>query len=98
MVAKDIRTRLKKCQPYFIEKELIPNLYYKEEECDLVDEYGRKREIERWIIFYSFIRKLSDEAIGIRLGFGGNTIYKKTLKIIERNLTIIENFLKIHNL
>lgn len=98
MVAKDIRTKLKKCQPYFIEKELLPNLYFKEEDCDLVDEYGRKREVERWIMFYSLIRKLSDKAIGIRLGFEGNTIYKRTLKIIERNLNVIEDFLRIHNL
>lgn len=98
MVAKDIRTRLKKCQPYFIEKELIDNLYYKEEDCELIDCNGNKRELERWIIFYSFIRKLSDDAIGIRFGFEGNTIYKKTLKIIERNLNIIEQFLIVHNL
>ena len=95
MIAKDIRARLKKCQPYFIEKELLPNLYFKEEESDLIDENGNKRDVEYWIVKYAFMKKLSDEAIGVRLGFEGITIYKRTLKLIERNLAVIENFLRI---
>lgn len=98
MLAKDIRTRLKKCQPYFIEKELLPNLYFKEEECDILDANGNKRDIEYWIIKYSFLRRLSDEAIGIRLGFDRHQIYRRTIKIIERNLNFIENFLQKHNI
>ena len=98
MVAKDIRARLKKCQPYFIEKELLPNLYFKEEECDkLLDDNGNKRDVEYWIVKYAFMRKLSDEAIGIRLGFESLTIYRRTLKFIERNLAIIEEFLARHD-
>lgn len=97
MVAKDIRARLKKCQPYFIEKELLPNLYFKEEECDLLDDYGNKRDVEYWIVKYAFMRKLSDEAIGMRLGFESLAIYRRTLKLIERNLAIIEEFLARHD-
>lgn len=98
MITKDVRARLKKCQPYFIEKELLPNLYFKEEDCDLLDNYGNKRDVEYWIIKYVFIRNLSDEAVGIRLGYDRQQIYRRTLKIIERNLNFIENFLQKHNI
>lgn len=55
----EIRLKLKKCQPYFIEHDLLPKIYFKED----------KNNTEYWIFFYSFIRRLSDEAIGARLGY-----------------------------
>lgn len=83
----DVRNKLKKCQPYFIDKELIPKLYFSEE----IDNNGQN--IEQWIFFYAFVRKLSDTAIGIRLGYTRQTINIRTKKIINRNLFIIEDFL-----
>ena len=84
----DIRSKLKKCQPYFIEKDgLIDRLYLSEE----INTEGQN--IEKWIFFYAFVRKLSDTAIGIRMGYTRQTIYLRTKKIIERNLYIIEEFL-----
>ena len=84
----DVRSKLKKCQPYFIEKEgLIDKLY-------LSDETNSEgQNIEYWIFFYAFIRKLSDTAIGIRMGYTRQTIFLRTKKIIDRNLFIIEDFL-----
>ena len=84
------RTRLKKCQPYFIEKELIDKLYLSDE----VNAEGQK--IEYWIFFFAFIRRLSDTAIGIRLGYTRQGIFLRTNKIIEKNLYLIEKFLKEH--
>lgn len=85
MVAKikEARINLFKIEPYFIEKELLPILYFKED----------KQEKEYWIFFYRYIRKLSDEAIGVRLGYERKTVYNKTLKIIENNFFIISRFL-----
>lgn len=79
----EIRKQLKNCQPYFIEHELLPKIYFKED----------NNKTEYWIFFYSFIRRLSDEAIGIRLGYDSSTIYRKTFKIIKNNLRIITDFL-----
>ena len=83
----NLKYKLKRCQPYFIEKELIPNLYFKEDE----------KELQYWIFFYSFIRKLSDEAISIRLGtYGRNSVNKKLLYIIHTNEYLITDFISKH--
>lgn len=80
----DIKYKLKRCQPFFIEKELIPNLYFKESEKDL----------QYWIFFYSFVRRLSDEAISIRVEtYSRVSINKKLTYIIETNKSLIEDFL-----
>ncbi len=86
----DVRNRLKKCQPYFIEKELIDILYFSEE----INSEGQN--IERWIFFYAFVRKLSATSIGIRLGYSKQTINTRINKIINENLFLIEEFLTKH--
>ena len=81
---RNLRTELKNSQPYFIERDLIDKLYFKEDE----------KNSEYWIFFYSFIRGLSDEAIGIRLGnYDRYQIYRRTIKILETNKCLIEEFL-----
>lgn len=80
----EIRFRLKGCQPYFIEHELLPKLYFKENE----------KNTEYWIFYYAFIRGLSDEAIGIRLGYSRQHILKLTKNILEANLFLVLEFLK----
>ena len=79
----EIRIKLKKCQPYFVEHELLPKMYFKEDE----------NNTEYWIFFYSFIRHLSDEAIGIRLGYSRQHILVLTKKILRNNLTMVLEFL-----
>ena len=81
----NLRSKLKGCQPYFIEKDLLPTLYFKEDENDT----------EYWIFKYCFITRLSDLAIGVRLGYSRQQIYNKTQSIISANKTLIENFLQI---
>lgn len=83
----EIRIRLKHCEPYFIEHELLPLMYFRESE----------NKTEYWIFFYSFIRRLSDEAIGVRLGYSRQQILNKTKAILKFNLTMIQNFLQKHN-
>jgi len=88
MELKDLKNKLKKCQPYFTEKDLINKLYFSEETN------GDGQNIERWIFFYAFIRKLSDNAIAIRLGFlAKQTVNKRIKKIINENKFLIEEFL-----
>lgn len=93
MEAKEVRNKLKKCQPYLIQRDLLPNLFFKEEDNDLLDEYGNKKETEYWIFFYAFVRQLTDSAIGIRLGYTPQGINKRIIKIIKNNYCLIENFL-----
>lgn len=80
---KNIRKNLKDCEPYFIQYNLLSKLYFKED----------KEEIEYWIFFYYFIRKLNYRAIGARLGYDHSTIAYKLNKILVRNKTIIKNFI-----
>ena len=77
---KEIRAKLKKSEPYRIEKELLPELFFKDEN-------------EQWIFFYAFCRRLSDEAIGIRVYLDKTDVYRKELQIIENNLSKITHFL-----
>jgi len=85
---KELKNRLKKCQPYLIEKELYPNLFFTEE----------KEEQEKWIFKYAFIRRLSDVSIGIRLGYSNTNIHYLIKKILEMNKDLIEDFLYSHNI
>lgn len=80
---KEIRTKLKQTQPYFIERDLLPKLYFKEDDNDT----------EYWIFKYSFIRHLSDLSIGIRLGYSRQHILRLTYKIIKNNHALITEFL-----
>lgn len=81
---ESLRSRLKKCQPYFIDKDLLPQMYFKQDENDR----------EYWLFKYSFILGLSDTAIGVRLGnYDRYQIYRWTIKILNRNKSIVEEFL-----
>lgn len=82
----NLKTELKGIQPYFIEKELLPKLYFKED----------NNNTEYWIFFYTYIRGLSGLAIGIRLGYSKQHIYKKLDKIINRNRTLITQFIAFY--
>ena len=78
-----LRKRLKECEPYFIEHELLPRLYLKED----------IKETEYWVFFYHFIRKLNYRAIGVRLSYDHSTIAYKINNILKTNNTIIEEFI-----
>ena len=65
-----------------IEKELLPELFF-------------KNETEQWIFFYAFCRRLNDEAIGVRVYLDKTNIYRKELQIIENNLSKITHFLDV---
>lgn len=80
----ETRIKLKHCQPYFIEHELLPLMYFKESE----------NNTEYWIFFYSFIRRLSDEAIGVRLGYSRQHILNLTKKILKANKTMVLDFIE----
>lgn len=80
---KKYRTILKNTEPYYIERDLFDKLFFMEDEKDT----------EYWIFKYAFLRRLSDEAIGIRLDYDTTTIYRKTLKIIKNNYRLIKEFL-----
>lgn len=88
MDEKRIKSRLKKAQPYFIEKDLLPQLYFNEE----------YEETERWVFVYTFLRRLTDTSIGIRLDYSSANIHYITKRIINTNKNIIEDFLFSHNL
>lgn len=79
--AKKIRALLKKSEPYHIEKELLPNIYL-------------FNDTEYWIFFYSFCKRMNDITIGIRLGLDRSQVYRRTLKIIKNNKTILLSFLE----
>lgn len=79
---KKIRAKLKKSEPYRIEKELLPELFF-------------KNETEQWIFFYAFCRRLSDEAIGVRVYLDKTNVYRKELQIIKNNLSKITHFLDV---
>lgn len=79
---KKLRSELKKCQPYYIERELLPLMYFKED----------TEETEYWIFYYAFIRRLSDLSIRVRLGYTRQHILRLTNKIIEKNHDAIFNF------
>lgn len=84
---ENLRSRLKDCQPYFIEKDLLPKLYFKEDE----------NNTEYWIFRYSFITRLNTLAIGVRLGYTRQHILTKLKQIIKANKSLIENFLLSHS-
>lgn len=85
---KDLRIRLKRCEPYLIERDLLPKLYFKED----------NRDTEKWIFKYAFIYKHTDETISIRLDYySRQAINRKMQHILESNRTLIEEFLLIHN-
>ena len=78
---KQVRSLLKHSEPYKIEKELLPNLFLKDDR-------------EYWIFLYAFCRRLSDETIGVRLYSSRTQIYRITLNIINNNYTEITKFLE----
>lgn len=82
----NLKTELRQIQPYFIEKELLSMLYFKE----------NRKDVEYWIMFYCFIRGLSNEAIGVRLGYSKQYIGRLSNQILHRNKAIIEDFIDKH--
>lgn len=84
----NIRQNLRECEPYRIQFELLPKIYFKED----------IKEIEYWIFFYYFVRKLNYRAIGVRLGFDHSTIAYKLIKILKSNNTLITTFIHQQNL
>lgn len=88
------KNKLKQCQPYFIEKDLIPKLYFKDEKFNgRYDDYGNEKDTDYWIFYYTFIRKLTAQSIGIRLNFTRQNVSKRLLQIISANKFLIDNFL-----
>ena len=83
-----IRRSLRECEPYFIEFELIPQIYFNDNDNEEKTNY--------WVFFYYFVRKLSYLAIGVRLGYRENTIHYKLKNILKANKTIIQNFIAQH--
>lgn len=79
-----LKNKLKKCQPYFIEKDLLPKMYFKED----------AQEKEYWVFVYAFIRRLSDVSISIRLGYTNQNIHYIIKNILKANYFLIENFLE----
>ena len=84
----ETKSKLKKCQPYFIERDLLPNLYFKEDENDT----------EYWIFKYAFIRRLTDVSISIRLVYTKQNIHYKIKGTLQANQALIEEFLNNHNI
>ena len=70
---------------------MIDKLYWNEE----VNFEGLN--IDYWSFFYAFIRKLSDKAIGVRMGYEKPTINIRIKKILERNEYLITEFLLNHS-
>lgn len=86
---KELRKRLKHTEPYQIRDKLIPELYFKDSE----------NNIEYWVFYYNFVTRLSDAAIGVRLGnYDRHRIYKICIQVIENNYTIIADFLNNYKL
>lgn len=91
----ELKRALAKCQPYFIEKELLPRMYFREEMNErITDCYGNKKDVEYWIFYYTFIRRLTQTCIGVRLDFSQQNIHKRLMSILKANSFLIENFLK----
>lgn len=84
MEITEIKNKLKKCQPYFIEKDLLPKLYFKED----------IEEKEYWTFKYAFIRRLTDVSIGVRLGYTKQNIHYIIKNILQANYTLIDDFIK----
>ena len=85
----NIRRSLRECEPYFIEFELIPQIYFNDNDNEEKTNY--------WVFFYYFVRKLSYLAIGVRLGYEDNTIHYKLKNILKANKTIIQHFIAQHS-
>lgn len=83
---EDLRSRLKNCQPYWIEKELLPNLYFVPSEND----------IEYWIFKYYFVTRLNTLAIGVRVGYTRQHVLSKLKDIIRNNEELIKQFLELY--
>lgn len=77
-----LKNKLKDCQPYHIEKDLIPQLYFKED----------KDNTYYWIFFYAYVRKLNTTSIGVRCGYERHTIARKLTYIVKTNKTLINEF------
>ena len=81
---KDLRIRLKRCEPYLIERDLLPKLYFREDE----------NNTEKWIFKYAFLMGHTDETISVRLNYySRQAINRKMQQILESNRTLIEEFL-----
>lgn len=80
---QNLRNDLKECQPYLIEKYLIPKMYFQEDADNT----------EYWIFRYTFINRLTTLSIGVRLGYTRQTVLIKLKKILKYNSTIIKEFL-----
>lgn len=90
----ELKRALAKCQPYFIEKELLPRMYFREEMNErITDCYGNKKDVEYWIFYYTFIRKLTQTCIGVRLNYTQQYIFQRLMEIMKNNSFLIENFL-----
>lgn len=85
------KNKLKKSEPFLIERDLLPKLYFKEEKfCEF---NGEEKDLEYWIFYYTFIRKLTQTSIGVRLNYSQQNINLRLQKIIKNNFYLINNFL-----
>lgn len=82
----NLRNSLKECQPYHIEKDLIPKMYFQEDADNT----------EYWIFRYTFVNRLTTLAIGVRLGYSRQNILVRLKKILKYNTTVINNFLETY--
>ena len=85
MQVTEIKNKLRECQPYHIEHNLIPKLYFKED----------KNNCYYWIFFYAYVRQLNETSIGVRVGYERHTISRKLSFIIKSNISLIKEFLNI---
>jgi hypothetical protein len=76
---KTLRNKLKHAEPYRVRDELMPLLFFRD-------------DLDRWVFEYSFVTRLNDIKIGLRLNCDQSTVYRKSIEIIKNNKTAITNF------
>ena len=85
---RDLRSKLKSCQPYLIQRDLYPKLFFRDD----------GRYTEKLIFKYAFIDRFRDEQISVKLDYYSRQgINKKLHQILDANKYLIEEFLNNQN-